>query len=119
MTGKFFLSETFSVSTACEVWSFLAVYIISMAFDFGHKYRVIVKALILVGGMKIISYIKYAVVSPQSARQYEDKFRQHYDNFAFDLGEPNRAGQDCYDATWILALALNNTLTGMVLNAVV
>ena len=53
-------------------------------------------------------------VSTQSARQYEDKFDQHYDNFSVaDLGEPNRFGQDCYDATWILALALNNTLTGM------
>ena len=53
-------------------------------------------------------------VSTQSARQYQDKFRQHYDNFAAaNLGEPNRAGQNCYDATWILALALNNTLTGM------
>ena len=52
-------------------------------------------------------------VSTQSARQYEAAFRQHYDNFAVaDLGEPNRFGQDCYDATWILALALNNTLTG-------
>ena len=56
---------------------------------------------------------------PQSARQYEDKFRQHYDSFTVaNLGEPNRFGQDCYDAAWILALALNNTLTGMVLYAV-
>ena len=59
-------------------------------------------------------------VSPQSARQYEDKFRQHYDNFSVaNLGEPNRFGQDCYDAPWILALALNNTLTGIVLYAVI
>ena len=57
-----------------------------------------------------------SVVSTQSARQYEDKFRQHYNNFTVaNLREPNRFGQDCYDATWILALALNNTLTGMVL----
>ena len=60
--------------------------------------------------------MKYAVVSLQSARQYEEAFRQHYNNFSVaNLGEPNRAGQDCYDATWILAVALNNTLTGMVL----
>ena len=53
-------------------------------------------------------------VSTQSARQYEAAFHQHYDKFDdADLGEPNRFGQDCYDATWILALALNNTLTGM------
>ena len=57
---------------------------------------------------------------PQSARQYEAAFRQHYDSFTVaNLGEPNRFGQDCYDAAWILALALNNTLTGMVLYAVV
>ena len=63
---------------------------------------------------------KHSVVSPQSARQYEAAFRQHYDSFSVaDLGEPSRFGQDCYDATWILALALNNTLTGMVLYAVV
>ena len=60
--------------------------------------------------------MKYAVVSLQSARQYEEAFTQHYNNFSVaKLGEPNRVGQDCYDATWILALALNNTLTGMVL----
>ena len=53
---------------------------------------------------------------PQSARQYEAAFTQHYNNFTVaKLGEPNRFGQDCYDAAWILALALNNTLTGMVL----
>ena len=46
-----------------------------------------IKVLIFVGGLKI------TVVSPQSARQYEDKFRQHYNNFSVaDLGEPNRAG---------------------------
>ena len=51
---------------------------------------------------------------PQSAHQYEAAFTQHYNNFTVaNLGEPNRFGQDCYDATWILALALNNTLTGM------
>ena len=56
----------------------------------------------------------------QTARQYEEAFRQHYDSFTVaNLGEPNRVGQNCYDATWILALALNNTLTGMVLYAVV
>ena len=60
-----------------------------------------------------------SVVSTQSARQYEDKFRQHYDSFTVaNLGDPNRFGQNCYDATWILALALNDTLTGMVLYAV-
>ena len=64
--------------------------------------------------------MKYDVVSTQSARQYEAAFRQHYDNFAVaDLEEPNRFGQDCYDATWILALALNNTLTGMVLKIII
>ena len=63
--------------------------------------------------------MKYAVVSLQSARQYEAAFTQHYNNFTIaNLGEPNRAGQNCYDAAWILALALNNTLTGMVLYAV-
>ena len=67
--------------------------------------------------LQLKSHPRRIVVSPQSARQYEAAFRQHYDNFAAaNLGEPNRFGQDCYDATWILALALNNTLTGMVLN---
>ena len=57
---------------------------------------------------------------PQTAHQYEEAFHQHYDSFTVaNLGEVNRVGQNCYDATWVLALALNNTLTGMVLYAVV
>jgi len=72
------------------------------------------------------------VNSMQNGLQYQAAFDQHYRDFptsvldqypeAIDesfrnspvsvLGEPNRFGQDCYDATWILALALNNTLTG-------
>ena len=67
-----------------------------------------------------VSFKACSVVSTQSARQYEDKFRQHYNSFTVaNLGEPNRFGQNCYDATWILALALNNTLTGMVPCAIV
>jgi len=41
-------------------------------------------------------------------------FDRHLQTFtAAQLGEPLEYGQACYDATWILALALNNTLTGM------
>ena len=64
--------------------------------------------------VRLIPCINSMFVSTQSARQYQDKFRQHYDNFSVaNLGEPNRFCQNCYDTTWILALALNNTLTGM------
>ena len=42
------------------------------------------------------------------------KFKEHHDNFR--LGEltlpaENPFGQSCYDATWILSLALNQTIT--------
>ena len=97
-------SDNISVSTV----EYGSVYLWPLVLD------TCIKVLIFVGGLKI------TVVSTQSARQYEDKFRQHYDNFVVaNLRGPNRAGQDCYDATWILALALNNTLTGMVLNSVI
>ena len=32
------------------------------------------------------------------------------------LGAENAFGQDCYDAIWILALALNKTMNGTYLN---
>ena len=54
----------------------------------------------------------------QNGHQYEAAFNEHYENFtAAELGAPLIYGQACYDATWILALALNNTLTGMQLIA--
>lgn len=52
--------------------------------------------------------------SPQNGHQYQAAFDKHVQNFtAAQLGDPLEYGQACYDATWILALALNNTLTGM------
>jgi len=52
--------------------------------------------------------------SPQNGHQYQAAFDKHLQNFtAAQLGDPLEYGQACYDATWILALALNNTLTGM------
>jgi len=58
------------------------------------------------------------VNSMQNGYQYQAAFDEHYRNFpASLLGPPNRFGQDCYDAAWILALALNNTLTGKTLHA--
>ena len=63
----------------------------------------------------------HPVNSLQNGSQYQERFDVHYNNFVrdfdVDLGPPNRFGQDCYDATWILALALNNTITGTVLQA--
>ena len=53
--------------------------------------------------------------SLQDGYKYQAAFDEHFHNFTdADLGPPNLFGQACYDATWILALALNNTLTGMV-----
>jgi len=42
------------------------------------------------------------------------KFTEHHKAFdAALLAEENVFGQPCYDATWILALALQNTIKSM------
>ena len=41
------------------------------------------------------------------------KFQEHHDNFKLGnltLPAENPLGQSCYDATWILSLALNRTI---------
>jgi len=41
------------------------------------------------------------------------KFADHYENFeAVSLPVENPFGQSCYDAIWILALALEKTIDG-------
>ena len=57
----------------------------------------------------------------QTGREYQPRYDAHFANFTaeFDNDIPNNTyGQHCYDATWILALALNRTMAGNTLTNV-
>ena len=48
----------------------------------------------------------------QNGTIFRKKFEEHYAGNEKVLGAVNAFGQDCYDAIWILALALNKTMNG-------
>ena len=55
----------------------------------------------------------YNVIMMQNGYRYKEEFNRHYQDYnVTTLAPESPFGQACYDAIWILTLALNNTING-------